>query len=74
MKKFPVEVFCYFWNWPYRRLRMILIANFLEKRNPDKNRGSLPASNLLFYLKKLTYCANVFQLMNLSIIHHKFIH
>ena len=30
---------------------MILMNNFLEKRNLDKNRGSLVVNDLLFYEK-----------------------
>ena len=47
---------------------MILIDNFLEKGNLDKNGGSLVVNNLLFYIKKKNYCANAFELMNLSLI------
>ena len=38
---------------------MILLDEFLEKKNLDKNRGSLVVNDLLFYEKRL-YCAKAF--------------
>ena len=40
-KKNSFEGFGSFWNWSYNRLTMILVNNFLEERNLNKNRGSL---------------------------------
>ena len=37
---------------------MILKDNFLERKNIDKNRGTLVVSDLLFYAKRLIYCTN----------------
>ena len=39
---------------------MILVNNFLEKENLDKNRGSLVVNDSQFYKKRLIYGANVF--------------
>ena len=35
-------------------------SKFLEKRNVDKNRGSLVANNLLLYTNRLIYCVKTF--------------
>ena len=39
---------------------MILVNNFLEKENLDKNRGCMVVNDFKFYIKRLIYCANVF--------------
>ena len=50
---------------------LILIDNFLEKRNLNKYRVILVGNDLIFYTKKLIYCANVFKLMYITLIHHE---
>ena len=39
---------------------MILVINFLEKKNLDRTRGGLVVNDLQFYKKRLIYCANIF--------------
>ena len=54
-----------------KRMMLILVNNLFVKRNLDKNRGSLIVNYLRFYKKRLIYWANVFNLMNVSLIHRR---